>query len=153
VEADPPGASHDGLGHVVGPLVGELVGVDLDRLGRLGEDRGAERPGGLGGLPGEGLPWPADGHGADLGELAGVFAFDGVVSLALGGHLGLVGGQLVGLEVAALGAGAGQDFIGAGAGRVPLLPEAIEQVRHSPTSSISHLDSRDNRNDNRYQSY
>jgi hypothetical protein len=55
VEADPTGAAVDGLGHVLGPLVIELLGVDLDQGRVLGKDRRAERPGGLGGLPGQDL--------------------------------------------------------------------------------------------------
>jgi hypothetical protein len=102
VQADPAGPAHDGLGHVVGPLVGQLVGVDLDGLGALGENRGAERSGGLGGLPGQGgLPAPG-GHGPYLGELPVALGLQGVGGFPFRHDLGLVGGQLLGGWFAAL---------------------------------------------------
>jgi hypothetical protein len=64
-----------------------------------------------------------------------VLAFDAVVRFPFGRDLGLVGGQLLGGRVAALLAGPGQDFIGAGAGGIPL-PSQVVQQRHGATSSI-----------------
>jgi hypothetical protein len=111
----------------------------------LGEDRGPELSGDLGGLPGEGRLPAAGGHGADLGQLPVAFGLHPVGGLAFGEDVLLVLGQLVGGGVAALGGGPGQDFVAGGVGGGPLLPELVEQ-RHGATSSIPHLDSRDARN-------
>jgi hypothetical protein len=120
----------DGLGHVVGPLVGQLVGVDLDRGRVLGEDGRPERPGGLGSLAGQGGLPAAGGHGADLGQLPVALGLEGVGGLPLRGDLGLIGRQLVGTEVPGLFGGPGQDLIGGSPGRRPLLLQLLQQVRH-----------------------
>jgi hypothetical protein len=128
VDADPAGPALDGLGDIVGPVVGELGGVDLDRRRVLAEDGGAELAGQLRALPGEGRPGLAGRHGADLGELAVALSLHGVGRFAFGRDMGLILGQLVGGGVSALSGGAGQDFIGGAASGGPLLPELVEQV-------------------------
>jgi hypothetical protein len=132
-----------GLGHVVGPLVGELLGVDLDRGGVLGEDGRAELAGQVGGLAGQCRPSAAGGHGADLGQLPVAFLLQGVGGFPFGRDVGLILRELVRGGVPALLTGPCQDFILGGAGRGPLVPELVDQVRHGPTSSISNLNSRD----------
>ena len=143
MDPHPAGAAIDGLGHVVGPLVRELVGVHLDGLGVLGKDGGAERPGRLGRRAAQSLPAAAGGHGADLGQLAVPFGLHGVGRFPFGRDMGLVLHQLVGGRVATLRSGAGQDLIGGGAGLAASLPKLVEKVRHGGTSSISYLGSRD----------
>jgi hypothetical protein len=123
VELDAAGGAALHFGVVVGPLVRE-VGVDLDggRVPRV--DGGPERPCGVEGLAAQDLA--AGGlRAAELGEFGGVGLFDAVVRFALGDDLGLVLGQLVGREVAAVLGGAGEDFVGGGAGRLPLLDELV----------------------------
>jgi hypothetical protein len=130
VDTHPARAAHDGLGHVLGPLVGQLVGEHLDRRRVLGEDRRAERPGGLGGLPGQGLAVAAGGHGADLGQLAVALGLHGVGRFPFGRDMGLILRELVGGGVAPLRSGAGQDLVGGAAVLAASLPKLVEQVGH-----------------------
>jgi hypothetical protein len=132
VDADPAGAAVDGLGDVVGPFVGELGRVDVDGGRVLGEDRGPERPGGLGGLPGQDRPSAAGGHGPHFLKLPVSLLLHGISRFPFGQHVGLVLRQLVGRRVAGLGGGAGQDLIAGGASCGPPLLELFEQGHGPP---------------------
>jgi len=59
-----------------------------------------------------------------------VLDLDRVIGRALLDDVGLVGGDLVGAQVALLGGGAVQDVVGRGPGRGPLLAQLVEQVGH-----------------------
>jgi hypothetical protein len=93
-----PDAAHAAqrLGHAVGPVVGQVLGIDLDRLGRLGEDGRAEGAGGVERLAAQGRASAGPAGGAGLGQQPFVLDLDRVVGLAGGDDLLLVVAQLVG---------------------------------------------------------
>jgi hypothetical protein len=81
-------------------------------------------------------PGPAGRRRAQLDQLAVAFGVHGVGRFPFGRDLAAVLGQLVGGQVALLGGGAGQDVVGRGPGRGPLLAQLVEQVGHRCSSSI-----------------
>ena len=146
VDPHPAGAAVDGLGHVVGPLVGQLVGVHLDGL------RGSWRRSRSGtGGPARRLARlrvgaaAAGGHGADLGELPVALGLHGVGGFPFGRDMGLVLRQLVGGGVAPSAAARVRISSAAVRAVARCSRELVEQGRHGATSSISHLGSRDAR--------
>jgi hypothetical protein len=121
VHPDPAGAAVDRLGHLGRPLVGQVLGIDLDRGRVLREDRGAELAGEVGRLAAQDRLAAPGGHGPDLGQLAVPLGLHGVGRFPFGRHLPGVLGELLGRQVAALGGGPGQDLIGGGPCGAPLV--------------------------------